>query len=207
MRHFDITVQILAGGRSRRMGSDKARTLLAGRTLLERAVEQWWDWGKTLVVSVGASDRVELAPAGTAAVCDVWPGCGPMGGLHGGLTVCATPLLLLRAVDTPFLGPEQGEVLAAAMGGADACVFSLDGRPQPLFGLYRAEPCLRAAQELLTHDERRMLRLLDAVDTVFVPADDRSLFCNLNTPEELRRAEERLRAEDRKSMGKEQTGA
>lgn len=192
MRHFDITVQIMAGGRSRRMGSDKAQTLLGGRTLLERAVDQWWDWGKTLTVSVGTSDRVDLAPAGTAAVCDVYPGCGPMGGLHGGLTVCATPLLLMRAVDTPFLGPEQGERLAAALGNADACVFTLDGRPQPLFGLYRAATCLPVAQRLLTHDERRMLRLLDAVDTVLLPADDPSLFQNLNTPEELRRAEERL---------------
>ena len=192
MPHFDITVQILAGGRSRRMGSDKAQTLLGGRTLLERAVEQWWDWGGALTVSVGSADRAHLAPPGTAAVCDVCPGCGPMGGLHGGLTVCTTPLLLLRAVDTPFLGPEQGEALAAAMGGADACVFTLDGMPQPLFGLYRTQPCLRAVQRLLTHDERRMLRLLDAVNTVFVPTDDRPLFQNLNTPDELRRAEERL---------------
>lgn len=197
MRHPEITVQIMAGGNSRRMGVDKAAVRLAGMTLLDRAAQAWAGWGRALAVSVGTADRAELAPAGTAAVCDIFPGCGPLGGLHGGLAVCATELLLLRAVDTPFLLPQHGELLAQAIGAADACVFTLDGRPQPLFGLYRAEPCLSAAERLLTHDERRMVRLLEAVNTVTVPTADAGAFRNLNTPWDLAEAEKEILSYDK----------
>lgn len=184
MVHPNITVQIMAGGRSTRMGSDKALAKLGGRTLLERAVETWRGWGGTLAVSVGSRERAELAPAGTVPIFDVYPHCGPLGGLHGGLTVCSTEFLLLLAVDTPFLGPELGERLAAGIGTATACVFTVDARPQPLFGLYRAS-CLPVAEKLLASGERRMRALLEEVPTVYLPAEDGVPFQNLNTPEAL----------------------
>lgn len=189
MAHENITVQIMAGGRSSRMGRDKALVTLGGKTLLERAVERWKDWGGALFLSVGGEEREKLAPVEATPVFDRYPGFGPMGGLHGGLLVCETDYLLLCAVDTPFLTPEHAEKLAASIGTADACVFTLDGRPQPLFGLYRTT-CLSVAQLLLEQGEHRMMRLLDAVETVSIPAEDEKAFRNLNTPEELASAEQ-----------------
>ncbi len=197
MKYPDVTVQIMAGGRSRRMGTDKAAVRLGGKTLLDRAAEEWNGWGRAMVVSVGTQDRVGLAPAGTTAVCDIFPGCGPLGGLHGGLAVCATGLLLLRAVDTPFLLPCHAVPLLSAIGQADACVYALEGRQQPLFGLYRVSACLPAAQYLLTHDERRMYKLLETVVTVNVPTREGRLFRNLNTPEELAAAEKEILLTDK----------
>ncbi len=192
MSHPDITVQIMAGGRSSRMGTDKAAVVLAGETLLDRAVKRWAGWGDALFVSVGKPGRARLAPAGTVPVFDRFPDCGPLGGLHGGLAVCTTPLLLLCAVDTPFLTPALAERLAGGIGEADACVFTLDGRPQPLFGLYRVSPCLPAAQALLQSGERRMRALLERVDTASVPTADGRAFQNLNTPGEVAEAEKEL---------------
>lgn len=189
MVHENITVQIMAGGKSTRMGRDKAFVTLGGKTLLERAVERWKDWGKNLFLSVGGEEREKLAPVEATPVFDRYPGFGPMGGLHGGLLVCDTELLLLCAVDTPFLTQEHAEKLAESIGTADACVFTLDGWPQPLFGLYRIT-CLSVAQLLLEQGEGRMMRLLDAVETVRVPAKDTEAFRNLNTPEELAFAEQ-----------------
>jgi molybdopterin-guanine dinucleotide biosynthesis protein A len=64
-----------------------------------------------------------------------------------------------------------------------------DGRPQPLAGLYRADPCLQRATELIEAGRRRPLDLLEAVNTRWVPFDDlRNLeqaerfFVNINTP-------------------------
>lgn len=188
MTHGNITVQIMAGGQSSRMGRDKALVTLGGKTLLERAVEHWRDWGNALFLSVGAEDREQLAPAGTVPVFDRYPGFGPLGGLHGGLLRCETDFLLLCAVDMPFLTPEQGETLVASIGQADACVYTLDERPQPLFGLYRTT-CLSVAQLLLERGESRMMRLLEMVHTVRVPAEDWEAFRNLNTPGELAAAE------------------
>lgn len=184
MEHPEITVQIMAGGRSSRMGQDKALVRLGGQTLLERAVATWSGWGGGLFLSVGHPERAALAPKGAVPVADRYPDCGPLGGLHAGLAVCPTPLLLLCAVDTPLLGPEQAEGLAAAIGRADTCVYTVEGRPQPLFGLYRTA-CLPAAERLLAAGERRIRTLLAQVDTTELPAPDGAQFRNLNTPEEL----------------------
>ena len=127
-------------------------------------------------------------------MADIYPERGPLGGLHAGLKECKTPLLLLVAVDYPFLGPAQADVLLEAIGDADACVFTQDGRPQPLFGLYRRR-CATAAETLILEGDNRMSHLLEWANSVYVPEDERApreLFHNLNTPEELAVAEQLL---------------
>ena len=188
MNRNDVTVQIMLGGRSTRMGRDKALVTLGGKTLLERAVERWENYGAALQLSVGPAERSALAPGGISAVADRYPGRGPMGGLHAGLSACSTPLLLLAAVDCPFLTPEQADVLVAAIGDSDACVYTLEGREQPLFGLYRTG-CRAAAERLLVDRENRMRKLLEEVRTVYVPAGEPERFRNLNRPEDLAGAE------------------
>ena len=75
----------------------------------------------------------------------------------------------------------------AAIGTADASVYTLDGRPQPLFGLYR-RTCLPEAAGMLAVGENKLQLLLDRVATVYLPTADPDPFRNLNTPEELERA-------------------
>ena len=188
MTRNDVTVQIMLGGLSTRMGQDKAMVTLGGKTLLERAVERWQGYGAGLQLSVGAAERTELAPEGIPAVADVYPERGPLGGLQAGLHACHTSLLLLVAVDCPFLGPEQADVLLEAIGEAEACVYTLDGRPQPLFGLYRRR-CWTSAETLILQGDNRMSQLLEWSNTVYVPAADMEPFRNLNTPEDLAEAE------------------
>lgn len=188
MTRNDVTVQIMLGGLSTRMGRDKALVELGGKTLLDRALARWQGYGAGLQLSVGAAERKELAPGGIPAVADVYPERGPLGGLHAGLHECSTPLLLLVAVDCPFLGPEQADTLVNAIGDSDACVYTLDGWPQPLFGLYRRR-CWTPAETLILHGDNRMSQLLEWANTVYVPAEDKAPFRNLNTPEELAEAE------------------
>lgn len=188
MGHPNVTVQIIAGGRSLRMGRDKAQLRVGGRSLLEWAVAQWDNWGNEVMVSVGDEERRHLAPPGTKAICDRHPGRGPMEGLYSGAIACDTELLLLRAVDTPFLLPAQAEPLLMAIGGADACVYQIEGRLQPLFGLYRAARCRQVARVLLDRGEYRMKRLLELVHTTVLPAPEPACFFNINTPEEMRAA-------------------
>jgi molybdopterin-guanine dinucleotide biosynthesis protein A len=185
--HENVTVQIMLGGQSTRMGRDKALVELDGETLLVRALAKWRDFGP-LQLSVGGAERTALAWSGVPAVVDVYPRRGPLGGLHAGLAVCRTELLLLVAVDSPFVTQTLAEGLLNSLGGADACVYTLNGRPQPLFGLYRTR-CLPTAQALLAAGENKMRLLLEQVDTVYLPADDPAPFRNLNTPEELAAAQ------------------
>lgn len=193
MTRKDVTVQIMLGGQSTRMGTDKALVTLGGKTLLERALERWCDYGGALQLSVGHEDRAGLAPSGVTAVADVYPLRGPMGGLHAGLRACDTEYLLLTAVDAPFVTCEMADQLLAEVenSGCEACVYILDGKPQPLFGLYR-KSCLDVAEELLEAEENKMGLLLRRVDTRYLTAADEVNFRNLNTPEELAEAEKQL---------------
>ena len=186
MDRGDVTVQIMAGGRSTRMGRDKALVELGGRTLLQRALDTWQNYGGAVQLSVGAAERGALAPAGIPAVADRYRDCGPLGGLHAGLLECRTELLLLTAVDCPFVTAELADGLLAAIGRADACVYTAAERLQPLFGLYR-RTCLAPAAELLAAGEYKMGLLLCRVETIRLPAADPAPFRNLNTPEELER--------------------
>lgn len=192
MLHDKLTVQIMLGGLSTRMGTDKARVLLGGKTLLDRAVSRWQGYGEVLQLSVGAAERKELAPAGVPAVADIYPERGPLGGLHAGLHACPTDLMLMVAVDSPWLTQAHADRLLAAIGDADACIYTVEGRPQPLFGLYRRR-CATPAETLILHGNNRMTELLGWVNTVFVEAEDAAPFRNLNTPEDLAAAEGALR--------------
>ena len=189
-----VTVQIMLGGKSSRMGTDKAFVKLGGKTLLERAVEKWKDYGSALQLSVGPAERVALAPEGIPAVVDVYTGCGPIGGLHAGLKACETEYLLLVAVDTPFLTHELADKLVevAEEYGCDACTYVLDGgMPQPLFSLYRVS-CLPAAEDAIHSGVFNMSLLLARVHTEQMCPPDRDAFCNLNTPEDVAAAKEYL---------------
>lgn len=189
MLHDKLTVQIMLGGLSTRMGKDKATVTLGGKTLLERAVARWQGYGAGVQLSVGAAERKTLAPAGMTAVADIYPERGPLGGLHAGLHECPTDLMLMVAVDSPYLTQAHADRLLEAIGNADACIYTVDGRPQPLFGLYR-RGCATPAETLILHGNNRMTELLGWVNTVFVEAEDAAPFRNLNTPEDVAAAEQ-----------------
>ena len=98
-RVSDLTAFILAGGHSRRMGRDKAFLELGGRTLLDRVIELANAVAPT--VRIVAPQEKFLTIART--IEDVFPDCGPLGGIHAALTCTSTELNLVLAVDLPFV--------------------------------------------------------------------------------------------------------
>lgn len=188
MKKSELTVQIMLGGPSRRMGTDKALVTLGGKTLLERAVDTWKDYGCSVQLSVGAPERKALAPANTLAVADIYPDRGPLSGLHAGLRACETSWMLLVGVNFPFLTPAQADVLRDAMGDADACVYTIDGVPQPLFGVYRKR-CMSYAETMMLNGDYDIHNLLGWVNTVYIPLEDTAPFRSVDTPADLEEAQ------------------
>lgn len=163
---------VLAGGRSSRMGTDKAEIVFEGRTLLDRAVATMGEACAEVTV-VGDRKRV---PEGTASVPDGVPGCGPVGGIEAALGDCVRKggeIAVFLPVDMPLL---PGGLLRALVGAWTASktmrlgVVVEDGRMQPLIsavhaellaavraalgrGDYKLQPVLRSAAEDLA---RRM---------------------------------------------------
>lgn len=186
-------VLILAGGRSKRMGSDKAAVTLDGQSLLERSIRFWQSAcpGAPIYVSLGQPEHALSLPEQVTPVYDLVKDHGPMGGLQAAFRQHSPELYWVSAVDMPLLSPQAISLLNEKRCHCeDACVFTRDGRPEPLLGLYRST-CLPVMDALLAQGENRMSALLDQVKTTRVPLPQESWVRNVNTPEEL----ERLRQE------------
>src|SRR5262245_18156394 len=103
-----LTGFVLAGGKSTRMGRDKAGLSLNGRTLLETALAAAHAVADQVFI-LGAAD---LYGAFGPTIADIFPGCGPLGGIHAALSSTQTQLNLVLAVDTPFLSPRLLQYIA-----------------------------------------------------------------------------------------------
>lgn len=180
-------VLILAGGRSTRMGCDKAAVTLEGKSLLLRAIDFW----KTacpnapIYVSAGQPEHALSLPEDVTPIYDEIADRGPMGGLQAAFHQCGQELLWVSAVDMPLLSPQAVAQLSDKRCHCeDVCVFTHDDRPEPLLGLYRST-CLPVMDHLLAQGENRMSALLHAVRTTQVPLKELSWVRNVNTPQEL----------------------
>lgn len=182
------TIAVMAGGRSSRMGEDKLMLTLGGETLLDRAVREYSSRFDTVLLSVADAGKYDTA---AEPVEDIYPGCGPLGGLHAVLLRTEDEGVFIAAADMPFATAEAAEKLIALCGDAEACVpLDADGRPEPLFAYYKK--CLAGrAEENLRQGRRAMRSLLAQARVRTVPAAELGvprLLENLNTPEEYRRA-------------------
>ena len=199
MQVSDILGVVLAGGASRRMGRDKAALPWTGSTLARRAAGVLEEVCGEVVIA----GRVALAPAGVEAVADLFPGRGPLAGLHTGLERAGGRPVFALACDLPFVGVDLVmhlvAVAAAAAEVAAAAWVAADGEGiQPLCGVYG--PAARAvAERRLRSGRLSALGLWGEIGGVAVPITAEldcyrpELLLNLNRPEDLRRAR-RLRA-------------
>ncbi|HKV37340.1 MAG TPA: molybdenum cofactor guanylyltransferase [Pyrinomonadaceae bacterium] len=178
---------ILAGGQSRRMGRDKSQLLLENQTFTDRIAETLLELtdSVTLVGSRQTNSRYPVAK-------DFYPEWGALGGLHAALAACSREWAIVVACDLPFVTAELFNYLASLRENHEAVVpLQSDGRPQPLSSLYRIEPCLQRATELIEAGKRRPRDLLELVNTRWVPFKElrnldqaEKFFVNINTPED-----------------------
>lgn len=183
---------VLAGGRSRRLGSDKASVLLGGRRLLDRVLSALKARFEDVVV-VGRAEWEGAAAQRVRFFPDERRGLGPLGGLATALEVIRCERALVVGCDMPFLDVRVFRALLAEDAGAEATVARVGGRPQPLLAVYgrRVGPVARSR---LQAEDRSLLGLLRCLDVHYVDLEAEPWACfSVNTPEDLKRAEAHLR--------------
>lgn len=204
---------ILAGGRSRRLGQDKAVADFGGEPLLRRVIRRAvagiagshrdgsgiGDGKVDVVVAVSDARRaaaLPLAPAHRIAV-DRFPGGGALGGIYTGLEAAGAGWALVVACDLPFLSPTLlGYLAGRRREGVDAVMPVIDGRPEPTHALY-SRRCLPAIRARLEAGQLKAAGFLDEVAVRYL--DEAELrrydpqllsFFNINYPGDLARARE-----------------
>lgn len=191
----DLTALVLAGGKSSRMGRDKMLLELNGQTMLERACAFARTLTDRVLVAAGSENHFASLPDGCRAVYDETPGLGPLGGLCAGLSRAETEYLLVFAADMPNPSPEAAARLCEAIGEADICLFQKNGRPEPLFALYRKR-VLPSAKQALANGQLKLTTLIGTLNARFLDWDAETLFVNLNTPEDYESARRQVEANE-----------
>jgi molybdopterin-guanine dinucleotide biosynthesis protein A len=189
---------IIAGGKSTRMGTDKALLKLDGRTLLERALAS----GRAVHPNPVIIGPAEKFSAYAPVIEDIFPGQGPLAAIHAGLRSSTEDLNLMLAVDMLFVTPALLNYLCARAAASDATVTvpRVNGRWQPLCAVYRRE-FMAPAERALRAGRNKIDALFGEVPTL-APEEDELLaqgftagqFRNVNTLADLEAARKQTMA-------------
>ncbi len=158
---------VLAGGRSTRMGQDKTLLQVAGRSLLELALDKL----RALGLDASATPRIAGSRADLSSyapvVSDLHPGCGPLGGIEAALAATTQPLNLFLPVDLPLLPARflSWMLRRAETTGALLTVPRFNGWPQPLCAVYHRDLLAGVTASLLAGNYKVMPALTAAVES------------------------------------------
>lgn len=190
-----VTSVILAGGRNKRFGQNKALMTIGGQSMIERVIERLTPLTKRFLV-VTTSDLPDFPVAGRAEMIpDLYPGLGPLGGIYTGLQASESPINIVVACDMPFLNTELLDYMVGLSPEVDVVVPKLEnGMVEPLHAIY-SRSCLSKMKELLDSHQLGVAPFLDSVRVKYVqPGESRKLdpellsFFNINYPSDLHRA-------------------
>jgi molybdenum cofactor guanylyltransferase len=200
-----VTGAVLAGGRSRRMGRDKALVLVGGQPLVTRATFALADvCSRVLVVANDAQNLADVdLPPNASIIADTVPFQGPLGGLATALAAAETEWVFAVGVDMPFLSADVLRVLwkelrevksRQQLDAVQAVMPTSDAGPEPLLSLYRTNS-LTAVRNALAEGSRRVVDLSSRIHVLSVPIEvlkrvDPNLdsLINVNTANDLESA-------------------
>jgi len=170
------------------MGRDKLQLELDGQTLLQSITARFSAEFENVYLSVADDSKYQDIEA--PRIKDMYPGAGPLGGLHAALTTLSGNGVFLVAADLPYASPLAARRIIELCCEHDACVISLpDGRLEPLFGFYR-KTLTSQCESAIRAGERRMTEILYNANTRFITPDDLGelwapkLLLNINYPED-----------------------
>jgi len=189
----DVAAVILAGGAGKRIGGAKPLRRLSGERLIDRAVREARGWSDAVAIAVREAAQVQ--PVDTGLVHDEPGVAGPLGALIAGLRFARAEgrsLLLTIPADTPFLPADLLERLLEAIGDHGCALAVSGGQLHPVCGLWRIS-VLEQVPDYLSSGRRSLKGFAELAGHVAVewPGGPSDPFLNINTAEDLVRAERR----------------
>ncbi len=195
-----VTGVILAGGKSRRMGENKALMQLGDNSLIEHVIRRIRLITDELLIITNSP--TEYAHLGVPMRGDMLPGTGALGGIYTGLTHGSHDAVLCVACDSPFLEPKLLTYLVSVLGEYDAVMPETYARHndtqttlQTLCAVY-SKRCLPIIELMLQESELRVHALQERAYIKCISPEvwqdfdpDGKSFFNINTPEDFERAD------------------
>ncbi|MCM3764094.1 molybdenum cofactor guanylyltransferase [Neobacillus niacini] len=181
---------LLSGGKSSRMGTNKALLKINEKTNIERIRDILAEhFAETILVT---NDPAAYQFLGVKMASDHYPGMGPLAGLHAGLEASSHEVNVLVACDMPFVSGELAAAMAEKCGEYDAVIPVIGGKQHPLFAVFKrsaaeeAAKCIKAGNLRMKHllDRLNVLYLTETELGSFNQLDLDRVFFNMNHPNE-----------------------
>ncbi|NPV30080.1 MAG: molybdenum cofactor guanylyltransferase [Firmicutes bacterium] len=181
---------ILAGGCSSRMGRDKSLMVYNRQTLIERTVNELRKVVEDIVIASNHTSKYNIS--GVVEVPDLYPGMGPLAGMHAGLKQIKHQYAFIISCDMPLFRAELAKYLLDLSPGYDVVVPQLNNYLEPLCAVY-SKGCIEPIESCLKAGLRKIILFYSQVRVLPVGREEiekignpEELFYNLNTPEDYR---------------------
>lgn len=191
-RRLEVTGIILAGGKSSRMGRNKALLDFGGRSIIEHTADLFKSIFPEVILVTNTPE--EYANLGIKTVTDIFPGKGSLGGIYTGLFHSSHDYSFIASCDMPFLRRELIEFLISLKDGYDVVVPRLKDGHEPLHALY-SKKSLKQIEMMINKGDLRIIGFYPEVSVREVSEEELapfnpepSSFININTPEEYEEA-------------------
>jgi len=176
-REDSITAVILAGGKSSRMGSDKAFLNLGTDTMIGELISRLKKTFTEIIII--AEDVKKYERFGLEVFGDILPDKGPLGGIYTALMRSGTFSNFIFACDAPFVDLDLIRYMIDKAEGADIVVPRHDGVFEPLCAIY-SKRCIEPIEKRFVADDLKVTGFFPEVNVDSVDADGR-IFTNINT--------------------------
>ena len=189
----DITGVVLAGGRSRRMGFNKAEAEMQGESMLIRMIDKLKEITPTILISSGIDSYPNIS---LPQIPDEYPQCGPLGGIYSVLKASNSSLNLVVSCDIPLVSIALLEHIVTKAVESNALItlpIDHDGQLQMMCAVYRKDVLPILKQQIDAH-AFKMKDVLDLVSVKYIkilrehPLYDEHAFMNVNSPINLEEA-------------------
>ena len=174
---------ILSGGKNTRMNyKTKAFLEFRGNTFIERTLDAISDYEQK-IISCNDVEKYKKFEDMALLVLDKFKEIGPIGGIYSSLKESEFQYSLVIASDMPFLNKEVLNYLGNYEFNNDALIPIVDGKIQPLCGIYKKD-ILSVIEKMINKKDYRLKNLLFNIDTKYININDKDNFSNINTVEE-----------------------
>ena len=192
MATYEAAGVILAGGKSRRMGSDKTFLEVGQAGMIQLVAAELQKVFKEILIAGGNEETGRRL--GLTVVADLIPGGGPLSGIHAALNASSHDKCLVVPCDMPFIKAELAALMVSLAHGYDVAVPTDGAYFQPLFAVYD-KSCINVIEQALRAGRYKVVDFYPQVRVNYVNdkylrelADTGRAFFNVNTPTDLYQA-------------------
>ncbi len=176
---------ILAGGKSRRMGTDKSELIFNGKSFLEIQIDKMTELSISDIIISGKS----CAKQNVHTVMDIIPDCGPLGGLYSCFSETDKKYALVFSIDVPLISVSTLKTLTDKHLGSDyqATVLTCNGQAEPLIAVYNTDTT-NILKELIEIKKLAIKSFLEKLDCQFVAfSGNTNELLNCNYPDDYKK--------------------